>query len=504
MLLRQYLPLDSLPSWLRLNGIVGHGISFQKLDGDSNTDKGNAIVATEDLSNDEDSHVKVLLEVPSDLILSLEAVHTYAKADRDLREVLEAASEFGRTARGSILIFLLLQLTHNDPEIPRPIGVSSPWAEYVKFLPPSFPLPTCYSDEEQQLLIGTSLAAAVEAKFDSLQREFDLLREATCGISWCEELWWNENTGRLTMADWIYVDAAYRSRMLDLPGSGHSMVPCIDMVNHMAGSAVKALYETDSDGNAILQLRLGKTLHTGEEVTISYGDEKPAAEMIFSYGFLDSDTTEAKKITLDIDITAATTDPLAFAKKTLCRNIPGLRVSTAYNSEKDILKSLTTSGETTWDSPFMWWASVNEEDGLSIGVVQTMDGRRELEATWKGEKVETPHDLLGLIATHPSRDIFQLRALVLVLDRLETEISRMQETEYELKKFCENNERLDQIWRPEIFSLVSRLRQMEGLLLQKAMNDLTERKNELMESNTVIKYLSQQSQADEVEVEDFT
>lgn len=167
------------------------------------------------------------------------------------------------------MIFLLVQMTRSSPDTPNNIGVSCPWTEYIKFLPPSFPLPTFYSGEERELLRGTSLAAIVEAKITSLGREFDLLREATSTISWCQQCWWGEEVGSLTFNDWLYADAAFRSRMVDLPRRGHAMVPCIDMANHMSGENVNALYDADSNGNAILQLRWGKTVHTGDEVTIS-------------------------------------------------------------------------------------------------------------------------------------------------------------------------------------------------------------------------------------------
>lgn len=113
------------------------------------------------------------------------------------------------------------------------------------------------------------MADALEAKNVSLEREFDNIREATKSIPWCQQLWWIEETGALTIDDWKYIDAAYRSRMLDLPGSGLAMVPCVDMANHTSGDGVKALYEEDSQGSAILQLRWGKTLQPGDEITIS-------------------------------------------------------------------------------------------------------------------------------------------------------------------------------------------------------------------------------------------
>ena len=136
-------------------------------------------------------------------------------------------------------------------------------------MPSSILLPTFYTEEEIELLGGTSLKSAVDAKNASLEREFEHLRQATEGISWCQRYWWNEDTGRLVFDDWKYVDAAYRSRMLDLPGHEHSMVPCVDMANHASENAVKALYDTDSEKNAILQLRPGRALQLDDEVTIS-------------------------------------------------------------------------------------------------------------------------------------------------------------------------------------------------------------------------------------------
>jgi hypothetical protein len=167
------------------------------------------------------------------------------------------------------MIFLLVQITHSSSDYQDKIGVSSPWTEYIKFLPSSFPLPTFYTAEEQMLLRGTSLEAAVEAKIASLEREFEHILQSTDGITWCQQRWWAVDTGKLTIGDWKYVDAAYRSRMVDLPGSGLAMVPCIDMANHVSGDAVNARYDQDSDGNAVLQLRSGKSLHIGDELAIS-------------------------------------------------------------------------------------------------------------------------------------------------------------------------------------------------------------------------------------------
>lgn len=100
------------------------------------------------------------------------------------------------------------------------IGISNPFSEYIKFLPGTVPLPTFWDESERALLTGTSLEAALEAKLKSLNREFSLLREKTSSIAWCQQCWWDAKIGKLTFDDWKMVDAMYRSRALDLPGTG--------------------------------------------------------------------------------------------------------------------------------------------------------------------------------------------------------------------------------------------------------------------------------------------
>ncbi|KAI9931909.1 hypothetical protein ASPWEDRAFT_27807 [Aspergillus wentii DTO 134E9] len=488
---REYLPVETLPAWAKLNGISLAGVAFGRLQAEDGTDKGCAIVATEAKINESESNPEILLKMPSDLVLSLETVHNYAKADGYLREVLEAAGDFGRTARGAILIFLIMQITYSSPDFAterHKIGVSNPWTEYIKFMPSTILLPTFYTDEELELLRGTSLRSAVEAKGISLEREFEHLRHATDNISWCQKYWWGEETGKLSFDDWRYVDAVYRSRMLDLPGSGHSMVPCVDMANHASEDAVKARYDADSEGNTVLQLRGDRKLHADEEVTISYGDEKPASEMIFSYGFLDMERIDAKQTFLDLDIPGD--DPLKLAKKRFCRDAPGVQVKTAANA----------SGA-TWDSPFVWWACVNEEDGLDFTVLQTTDGGKELAAIWKEEGIEVSSRLRDILAADPMWEVFQLRAVMIILDRLETQLATLRETEQIVSEVSRDEELKRAIFRPDVFRIATKLRELEANLLERGIEDLVRKRDELMATETVAAYLGQQG--DNIE-EDFS
>ncbi|EAW07477.1 SET domain-containing protein [Aspergillus clavatus NRRL 1] len=496
---RDYLPVESLPSWAKLNSVSIDGVTFQKLHADDGTDKGSAIIATEQKGNgldtdEAEAEATTLLRVPSDLVLSLELVHQHAKTDHYLREVLDAVGDFSRTARGAIIIFLILQITHCSPDFAdehQTIGISNPWTEYIRFMPPSIRLPTFYTEAELELLRGTSLRTAVFAKLASLEKEFERLRQSTEGIPWCQKYWWDEDTGRLTFDDWKYVDAVYRSRVVELPESGHAIVPCVDMANHASEDSVKARYDESSTEDALLQLRQGRRICSGEEVTISYGSEKPASEMVFSYGFVENERTDAKQIFLDLEI--PDDDPLRMAKQMFCKEAPGVRVCRSTSTSPD-------SGQITWDSPFVWWACVNEEDGLNFTVAQTTDGGRELRASWKGEDMDVPSRLKGLLSADPLWDIYQLRAVVLILERLETQLVVLRETE-KLVSEINSNEDMRALFRPDVLATVSKLRKLEADLLDTGIEDLMKRRQELIASEAVTLYLNQP--AEDVE-EDFS
>src|SRR6266536_4701242 len=121
----------------------------------------------------------------------------------------------------------------------------------------------------------------------ALIQEFETLCEQTGTIPWCQKCWW-ENAD-LDVMNWVLLDAWYRSRCLELPNAGESMIPCVDMVNH--SSKPNSYYELAPDSGISLLLRPGVKLDVGSEVSISYGTSKTQAEMLFSYGFIDEDST---------------------------------------------------------------------------------------------------------------------------------------------------------------------------------------------------------------------
>lgn len=323
-------------------------------------------------------------------------------------------------------MFLLMQATICCPDI-KNVGLLNPLTEYLKYLPDES-LPTFWTEEEQELLEGTTLRPAVRAKLNSLLREFELVRTATEPIDWCAKYWWEEDNGMITFEDWMLVDAMYRSRALEFPGAGDCMMPCVDMANHASGEATAALYETDGNGNGLLLLREGKTIAEGGEITItqvpdircpirmhanwnSYGDDKGACENIFSYGFLEDGVTSAKVMFLDLDI--PDDDPLRPAKVFVSTAAPGFR--------------LFDKGDSIgWESDYIWLVVINEEDGLDFRVRQTIDGKREIQAFWKERELDDTSKIREYLQEDAAWDVYQLRATVLLQSRVEGQMETIQ------------------------------------------------------------------------------
>jgi hypothetical protein len=245
----------------------------------------------------------------------------------------------------------------------------------------------------------------------TLLREFESLREKTVGIPWCEKCWWENDA--FNFSDWILLDAWYRSRSLELPKSGESMVPCLDMANH--SSNANAYYEQTSDNSAALLLRPDMKLDVGAEVTISYGDSKSAAEMLFTYGFLNEQSGTNAII---LPLHPFEDDPLGKAKVAAFAGRPIVQISLA-------------DGEIEWESPFLYLMCLNEEDGLEFKVLQQNDGfRSQLRVFWQGADVtEETTTFEALASQHELKDIFDLRVVALLQDRIRQQLERLYESE---------------------------------------------------------------------------
>lgn len=203
----------------------------------------------------------------------------------------------------------------------------------------------------------------------------------------------------------------------------------------------------------------------------SYGDDKGASEMIFSYGFLENSVEDAKQLFLDLDI--PDDDPLKPAKRAICKDAPGVRL---YSTNKDDngKNDDNSPASTGWESGFVWWACVNEEDGLNFQVLQTFDGQQELRATWKGQQLNPDiTSLEDLVLSDSQKDIFKLRANVIIQGRLERQLSLLEETASAFDE-VEHDPSGDRTGiRTEVYETIGRLRKLEMDLLRRGLKDLS-------------------------------
>ncbi|KAK5453590.1 hypothetical protein LTS15_006776 [Exophiala xenobiotica] len=462
------LPLENLPAWSHFNDVQLFDVLVEPHIIADGVDKGGGLLAKAD-----HAEADPLVTVPLDLVLSKQRVEEAVKSDKHLKELIEAAAFLFQKPRTAVLLFLIYQMTINSPDNKgHALGFNNPFADYVKFLPKDIALPTFYTPDERDLLIGTSLAEALDQKLVSLEREFDSLKAATETIPWCQQAWWDDITGCLDIGDWKLADAMYRSRALDLPrGASVGMVAVVDMANHASDDRYNARFEVDEDaGTVLLVVRDERSIQAGEEVTIMYG-AGGACEMIFSYGFLEDHASSAREMFLSLNLPAE--DPFRLAKIRFAQEAPGVRI---YVDDAD---------QVHWDSTFVWWACVNQEDGLDFRVEQTVDGDTELKATWKDNDLEA-EELRSTLLEAPLRDVFVLRATVLVQKRVEEQGMRLAASEDDFENALPNSQ-----IRPSTYDTIGRLRELELELLTRAFETLERQKLQLLDSTVVRAYLQQ-------------
>lgn len=238
--------------------------------------------------------------------------------------------------------------------------------------------------------------------------EFDQLREKTSSLPFWNELFAWETRDAISLDDWVLVDAWYRSRCLELPNSGHAMVPGLDMINHSASAT--AFYEESSKDSVELLVRPDCAVSSGDEVTISYGDEKSPSEMLFSYGFIDPENIRYQ---LTLQLEPLPDDPLAKAKLHVFGGPPTLTVC-------------RTKEGIQWSSPMVYLMCLNEEDGLDFRLLQDPAGDRQLRVFWQD------HDVTGratefetLIQDHPLCEVIKLRAATVIQEHVESQLAKL-------------------------------------------------------------------------------
>ncbi|RYP19487.1 hypothetical protein DL765_003327 [Monosporascus sp. GIB2] len=286
----------------------------------------------------------------------------------------------------------------------------------------------------------------------------------------------------VTVRDWVWLDALYRSRSLELPRSGESLVPCLDLVNHSHQHT--AYFEETNDHQVLLLIRNGAHISPGTEITINYGHKKSAAEMLFSYGFTDAQST-TKRISLPLEL--IDDDPLIKAKLHVFGATPILEIN-----EDD--------GVPRWSAPFVYLMCLNEEDGLEFRILQETDGSRHLRMFWQERDVtDAPGTFKDLINGHDLQKVFELRAVTVIYEMVQQQLER-------LSAHGDDASVLESV-RAETMRAADQLRNIETDLLKRAFQVLEHERANLFSDESVLAYLGsmQATQSgDTAEDEDFS
>ena len=173
--------------------------------------------------------------------------------------------------------------------------------------------------------------------------------------------------------------------------------------------------------------------------------------MLFSYGFIESIVKSAQELFLGLEI--PDDDPLKLAKSAVTKSAPGLRLFLRGDS-------------TDWESTFVWLICVNEEDGLGFRILQSNDGERELQISWKDEEITDMSNLVALLKLEPLWDVFELRAITTLQTRVEQQLLRLEGSKESVKVLMSTGEVADDIGEE-----VMRLRELEETLLLHAYED---------------------------------
>lgn len=234
-----------------------------------------------------------------------------------------------------------------------------------------------------------------------------------------------------------------------MPRAGHSIVPCLDLANHTVNA--NAYFEQAPNDDVLLLLRANQKVEDRQEITISYGEAKSAAEMLFSYGFVE-DHSATNSLVLDLQ--HLSDGPLGKAKLAA---FPGAPVARLWVESEAV----------QWYSPFLFFVCLNEEDGLQFKVLQQSDGSQgSLRVLWQGHDVTDSTDKFQEhISQHPMEEIFNLRVVILLQNRIGQQIERLHASE-------DISAALESDFGRDLWTAAAQLRRLETRLLEMAYDAL--------------------------------
>ncbi|KAK9389693.1 hypothetical protein V1515DRAFT_283581 [Lipomyces mesembrius] len=498
-----------LLSWAQLQDIDVHD-SIQ-INSTPNAGLGIYYTGTDTLVTFEDAEPSTLMSVPRNVILTAENVRTFALSyGTTLRPLLRIREDDERVSeRATILRFLLFSLHEfAAPKLKKIAKESNCYAAYLDFMPSPIlqqrddprslltslslsnlpPPPIFWTPGQISKAAGTSLYYPLSAKLRLLSSEFEKFasqwREVFGKVDGAGEKDVEISFEEYVRADWLVVSRVMELPIGDEPGLG--VVPLIDFANHSTSLHVNARYEITDD--AVKLVSLPGQVAPEDEVLISYGPNKGTSEILFTYGFL-IDSEDAGCESVKMRVRDGGVLQLVYGRPPV--------------AEFDVRE-----GEVKWECEFLWLLCVTEEDEFEVSVAQKVEGPPDVDISIRGQTlsgvrgqaaVEAIKEAYG--SDEKMKDVLELRR-VLILEKWVSgwveDLARV-----EVRECVEADEHIAELederkgsWKENdpVDGIIQTLRQREERVYLLVLQALEKRKEDLVESDTVLAYLAAQDE----------
>lgn len=245
----------------------------------------------------------------------------------------------------------------------------------------------------------------------------------------------------------------------------------MDLASHAAGVRTNAMYDRSSTSYT-LYAKPGMSIDKGEEITITYGDEKGACEMIFSYGFIDAAMSSAGTLFLSLTIPEQVTSRRAKLEVAQCA--PGFKIIETQPSSSVDRSDVDSDVRTIdWEGDFIWFLCLSEEDGFAAQVAVDVDGQEHFELTFGTQVIsDGAAGLRRMLASSELWDVYLLRATVLLQQRVFDQLQVLYSSQDEAEA-TEHGEGTSV--RDGPFATAMRLRALEFDLLNRAYESFEEK-----------------------------
>lgn len=181
------------------------------------------------------------------------------------------------------------------------LGKKSVWYPYVKTFPSTTLSPLLWSSSEQETLLkGTSLSEVVRQRTLFLEDEFADIMD-----SHAKEL----PSDVFTFEAFKTAFSVITARAIYLPSAElYALVPLADAVNFSGDCGNQFEYSTEDQA---VVLRVHKNHANGQQIFVSYGENRPNSDLLISYGLVDENNSNDF---IEVEVGLVQGDPLRSLK----------------------------------------------------------------------------------------------------------------------------------------------------------------------------------------------